>query len=659
MTLVGPISGTSVGVAALPWLGPPLPGTPKRLIGWPTNFEGPVTITPPRDPIPPDGAVDTVSNLRYTISAAASGVVLATIPGRDLTLYSMAPGDYVITLTGTDTNGVSITLRTVALHVPDLAPVAVPNAVPNPGVVADTITLDGSGSYHGDASKAIVQWEWDLNDDGVYDVSSVTATSVFTTVGSHTVKLRVTDNNNPPKTAETTMDIVITSPPQVTCPPGGTLLCAPPNGLAVAMEARVTDAGADESLTVTLREGTTVLDSQTVVSPVNNRLVTFNPVMLSPGLHALSIDVSDAIERAFCNTTVTVVQDVDPPTITCPADQEVNADPLVCAAVVRGIAPISAGDNCSGFTVGYARTGATTGSGLGDASGTVFNLGPTTVTYTITDAVGLTATCSFNVTVVNPTPLVTLAGPPSGSLYAVNAPVTFTARFTDAGGGTHNGIWMFDNLSQAAQIVEPSGATPGSATASYLFTAANVYKVKLTITDSCGESGTADLIDGMEHLVVVYDPSAGFVTGGAWINSPPGAFNPGLEQWAGVVGKATFGFVSKYLKGANVPTGNTEFQFRAGDLNFKSTSYQWLVVAGARAQFKGWGTINGQGNYGFLLTAIDGQVNGGGGVDRLRIKIWDEASGVMIYDNQHGTDDNAALGDATVIQGGSIVIRKP
>jgi hypothetical protein len=40
--------------------------------------------------------------------------------------------------------------------------------------------------------------------------------------------------------------------------------------------------------------------------------------------------------------------------------------------------------------------------------------------------------------------------------------------------------------------------------------------------------------------------------------------------------------------------------------NFHSETYDWLVVAGARAQFKGTGTINGTGNYDFLLTAIEG-----------------------------------------------------
>ena len=92
------------------------------------------------------------------------------------------------------------------------------------------------------------------------------------------------------------------------------------------------------------------------------------------------------------------------------------------------------------------------------------------------------------------------------------------------------------------------------------------------------------------------------------------------------------------------------------NLNFQSTSYQWLVIAGAKAQYKGFGTINGSGDYGFLLTATDGQVNGGGGVDKFRIKIWDKATGNVIYDNQMSAADNA---DATQpLAGGSIVIHK-
>ena len=120
-------------------------------------------------------------------------------------------------------------------------------------------------------------------------------------------------------------------------------------------------------------------------------------------------------------------------------------------------------------------------------------------------------------------------------------------------------------------------------------------------------------------LLAVYDPDGGFVTGGGWINSPLGAYTPDPS----LTGKANFGFVSKYKKGATIPTGVTEFQFKVANLNFYSNTYEWLVVAGARAQYKGTGTINGGGNYGFMLTAIDGAISGGGGIDKFRIKIWD------------------------------------
>ena len=102
-------------------------------------------------------------------------------------------------------------------------------------------------------------------------------------------------------------------------------------------------------------------------------------------------------------------------------------------------------------------------------------------------------------------------------------------------------------------------------------------------------------------MAVVYDPSGGFVTGGGWIDSP---VNTDYEYMQ-VGGKATFGFVSKYAKGAKVPSGDTEFQFYAAGLSFQSTAYEWLVVnqAGTNAQFKGSGTINGAGSYQFMLWA--------------------------------------------------------
>jgi hypothetical protein len=151
---------------------------------------------------------------------------------------------------------------------------------------------------------------------------------------------------------------------------------------------------------------------------------------------------------------------------------------------------------------------------------------------------------------------------------------------------------------------------------------------------------------------VIYDPNGGFVTGGGWINSPAGAYKVDLP----LEGKANFGFVSKYKKGSTVPMGNTDFQFKAGDLNFKSNVYDWLVIAGSRAMFKGAGTINGAGDYGFLLSAIDADLTPSSETDKFRIKIWDINNGdAVVYDNELiNLEEDAA--PTTSIAGGSIVI---
>jgi len=211
-------------------------------------------------------------------------------------------------------------------------------------------------------------------------------------------------------------------------------------------------------------------------------------------------------------------------------------------------------------------------------------------------------------------------------------------------------VWTWGDGSQPEQIIVDNPGKDSHDTilisGTHAYSSTGIYTVSLQVTDTGGRIQTIYA----PSYIVVYDPSAGFVTGGGWIDSPAGA-NPAVPT---MTGKATFGFVSKYLKGAKVPTGNTEFQFKAGDLNFKSVSYDWLVVAGPKAQFKGVGTINGQGQYGFILTAVDGALNGGGGTDKFRIKIWNMNNDAIVYDNQIGAADSVT--PSTGLGGGSIII---
>jgi hypothetical protein len=241
-----------------------------------------------------------------------------------------------------------------------------------------------------------------------------------------------------------------------------------------------------------------------------------------------------------------------------------------------------------------------------------------------------------------------ITGLPAGAV-PVGTTVQGCAAYTDEATDTHTAWfnWNTDSWNGSAEL-QTSASIAGSgasACASFTYTTAGVYSVQATVTDNHGASGSSPVHD----FVVVYDASAGFITGGGWIDSPAGSYaaDPGMT------GKATFGFVSRYAKGKTVPSGNTEFRFSAAQFSFKSTDYEWLVISGARGQYKGTGTVNGAGGYGFLLSAIDGQVNGGGGIDKFRIKIWDSA-GQIVFDNQSGAQDDAA--PSTAISGGNIVI---
>lgn len=246
------------------------------------------------------------------------------------------------------------------------------------------------------------------------------------------------------------------------------------------------------------------------------------------------------------------------------------------------------------------------------------------------------------ITVLNVPPTINwILGPPDVPIQIGNS-IDLFAMFTDAGvldDQTALIEWGDDQTSMLDFSANEFGRYGVSE--SHTYTNAGVYKITLTVTDDDGDSDSESLL----YYVVVYDPSAGFVTGGGWIIAPPGSYptDPSLT------GKATFGFVSKYKKGQSNPEGNTEFQFHAASLNFHSHTYEWLVIAGPLAMYKGTGTINGEGNYGFLITARDGQIKGGGRIDTFRIKIWDKENGdQIVFDNNGDT----ALG------GGQITIHK-
>ncbi len=504
--------------------------------------------------------------------------------------------------------------------------------VPAPGV------LDGATDIEGDPVHAVLvqgpaHGTLTLNPDGSYEYTPNPNYS-----GSDTFRFRANDGQDDGDVAVValTVEPVNDAP---SCAVGGPYQVN--EGGAVQVSATGTDRDGDPLTYAWDLDG-----DDTYETPGQG--VDFSAAALDgPSTHAISVQVSD------------------PDGLTATAETTVEVQNVAPATEAGEGASLNEGDT-------FTRQGSFTDPGpdewtatvdYGDGSGVqplalnadkTFALSHTyaddddddayTVVVTVTDDDGGTSSDELTVAVVNVAP----------ELSAITAPVEpvedgttveVSADFTDVGVlDTHTAEWDWgDESTLAGDVTEADGQ--GVATGSHSYDAPGVYTIKVTVTDDDG-----GLDESTYQYVVVYDPSGGFVTGGGWIDSPSGAYvaDSSLE------GKANFGFVSKYKKGATVPTGETEFRFRAGDLNFHSTEYQWLVVAGANAKFKGRGTINGEGDYGFMVTATDSKVDGGGATDSFRIKITDGDN--VVYDNKMGDPDESDAG--TEIGGGNIVVHK-
>ncbi len=303
------------------------------------------------------------------------------------------------------------------------------------------------------------------------------------------------------------------------------------------------------------------------------------------------------------------------------------------------------GDNIFGETGIDAANGDETGSSPTLSAAGLDGPASVAVRLRVIDSFGASDEDTAQITINNIAPAAgTVSAPVDPQL--IGSLTVATASFSDAGTlDTHTAVWDWgDSTTSAGTVTESNGS--GTVGGSHVYVAAGVYTITLTVSDDDGGSSQS-----IFQYAVVYNPADGFVTGGGTIDSPAGALvgNPTAS------GVAQFAFVSRYHHGANPPTGETRFRFNVGDFRFESTSYDWMVISGAKARYRGAGTVNGAGGYSFQITIIDGDRPGGGGFDRYRIKIWSTATNATVYDNQMGGGDNDD--PLTALRGGSIRIQ--
>jgi len=314
----------------------------------------------------------------------------------------------------------------------------------------------------------------------------------------------------------------------------------------------------------------------------------------APGLHTLTLTTDPGHRSANATYYVNV-----PPVPNAGGPYTVNeGSPLI----LHGSATDTAGET---LTYSWDLGGGLTATG---ATPTVtFPDGPATRTATLTvcDDHGACASATTTITVVNVAPTARILSPADGAVFRAHSPVTLDGSFTDPGVlDTHTAVWTVGGTTIPATISEHGGS--GTASAFWTPAAAGFYPLSLTVTDKDG--GTATVSGG---TLVVFDPSAGFVTGAGWL----------LDSAHGLV---VFAFEARYFDGEATPRGDVGLGIP--HLVLDDTHLDWLVVTPPSFALQGEARVGRTGGYRFRLDGTTGHP------DQLRVRVW-APGGTLVYDS--------------------------
>jgi len=368
------------------------------------------------------------------------------------------------------------------LTIYDNRPFAVFTADPNPCACGATVTLDASDSHHGRPDRAIVSYHWDLDNDGQYDdATGVTATRTFTAYGSYPVGLRVTDNNDPAKTAESFFDVLVNQgnqPPEADA--GGPYDVDEGHGLTLDGSS---SSDPNASCGDDIVSWTWDLDGDGFDDGLGEQLVLTPQAMLDLGLgdgpaeRTIRLRVTDSFGASDEDETTIVVNNV-PPVATAGAEPRSGLEPLEVTFTgadsdVPGDLPLS-----YSWSFGDGQT-----SNEQNPTHTYLESGTYTATVTVTDEDGDSGTDSVTITVENAPPVVTV---PSVSPHVdEGSPFQLPVTFTDPGVlDTHVAtIDWGDGTAEDGTVVEPTGTEPGRIEGTHVYGDDGTYRVRVYVRD--------------------------------------------------------------------------------------------------------------------------------------------------------------------------------
>ncbi|MEZ5001690.1 MAG: HYR domain-containing protein [Chitinophagales bacterium] len=283
-------------------------------------------------------------------------------------------GGNAVTLTVTDNSG-NVSTCTATVTVED-------NVSPNAICQDIAVQLDANGDasittgqINNGSSDAcdIANLALDITD---FDCSSV---------GGNVVTLTVTDDNSNSSICTATVTVEDNIDPVILggCPSDITTFNSAQNcNQLVSWDHPTTTDNCGIASTVFSSPGVVITDFGTSVGAFG---------LFSVGVSTVTYTVTDDNSNvSTCTFTITVEDNENPVITGCPSEINIGTDLGLCGAQAFWTAP-TASDNCPGVVMTVN----------GHFSGQTYPIGTTTVTYTATDNVGLTTTCSFNIIVAD------------------------------------------------------------------------------------------------------------------------------------------------------------------------------------------------------------------------------------------------------------------
>ena len=301
---------------------------------------------------------------------------------------------------------------------------------------------------------------------------------------------------------------------------------------------------------------------------------TFN--CSNKGANSVIMTVKDASGNTdTCTATITVADNIDP-TLTSTVgtvDSNLNADTGQCSYTVKGseLDPVGV-DNCSGVSISYTVTGATSLSGTGSLAGESLLEGANVITWTASDGTNTSLPLSFTKTVID-------NQPPSVSSVGNKYKGTTLGECGYLVSGTEFDAIYSDNcaISLVSYTIN-SGASVNSTTLNGVLLATGINTIVWTVSDGITTNSSTFRVtvadDELPAITPINDITQEITSGcEAVVNwtEPTATDNCAVSSFSQTLGLSS---------GSSFPVGVTAITYTATDNsgNISSMSFNVTVV---------------------------------------------------------------------------------